>query len=164
MKLSKTELAYMAGFFDGGGCVGIYKSKRCYKGKQKESLVLQCYISQTNPSILERFRDAFGGSIRAETRHLKPNWRVSWTWHIASVKARSFLETIEPYLVLKYEEVELAIRFHLSQSKRSKMRSKFGGPIPFTDEERAIREAQMILLKSLKHKAYKVSDGNNREA
>lgn len=65
MKISETNLAYFAGFFDGEGSVGIAK----HKGKTTKrgfcfELIIQ--IGNSDEKVIHDFKDAFGGSICPE--------------------------------------------------------------------------------------------------
>ena len=88
-KSKKPNLSYLAGFFDGEGCIRINKTHGHY------ALIIQ--VSQCNRWVLELFKMHFGGSIH----HREQSRYPSSMWSISSWKASAFLEIIEPYLMLK---------------------------------------------------------------
>lgn len=57
-------------------------------------------------------KDRFCGTITFDERSKKiPNRQDSWRWEVNSRKALIFLLAIRPFLVVKAEEVDLAIEF-----------------------------------------------------
>ena len=136
--MGKTDLAYLAGFFDGEGNIyiqGLRPSRHCYN--------LSVRISQANRWILERYRMAFGGLIR-EIKPTSLTARGIWQWMIAGRQAMAFLKAIYPYLILKQGEAKIAIEFQSTRRKRG---------TSLTEEEWAIQEAQRLLVHNLKDKS-----------
>ena len=106
IKFSPAELSYMAGFFEGEGCVSAVKyASYPLKIGRKPTLVLMCRVGNTEKDALELFERRFGGKIRVW--HRNPKWKDIWIWNIYAKKALNFLETIEPYLKTKRKQ-ELA--------------------------------------------------------
>ena len=138
LKNYKLEMAYLAGLFDGEGCITIRRNSS--KGKQ---LALDCALGMTNQYVPNLFQFHFQGSV-SFCKGRKENHNNSWLWQISARKALAFLEEILPYLRLKRAEAELAIAFQ--------KRLKWQGGVPVTDAEWAYREAQKVLLHSLKTK------------
>lgn len=101
-------LAYMAGFFDGEGWIYIVKTKP-YKLRRMISNRYYLYvgIGNTNQEIIEWIKDRVGGNILSEVGKNGLMYR----WHLASIKAKDFLEKILPYLKIKKPQAILAIDF-----------------------------------------------------
>lgn len=133
--MRKTDIAYMAGFFDGEGCITLYKTRGIYS--------LHVDICQCNEHIIKWFQFCFGGTIhtRYENHH---KFKKQWRWHTSGGNAMGFLKTIIPYLVLKKAEAELAIKFQSRRANKIKFRR--------SDEEKALDEAARILMHNLKDK------------
>ena len=129
--MNKTDLAYIAGFFDGEGCICL--------GKDGKHIYLQVSASQTNEWIINWLRLSFGGGVSKKAR--KGRERQGWQWIVRGGKACMFLVEILPFLKLKRAEAELALQF---QGRR-----KGRGYRP-TDKERAVDEAQRIMMSNLK--------------
>lgn len=121
----------MAGFFDGEGCISISKSSHGYS--------LLCDVIQCNRWVLELFKMSFGGAIRLR-RQYTGNY-PTYAWHICAKNAQVFLETIKPFLVLKRAEAEVAIKFQ---------RRKGGVGCHISDGQKAVEEAEYLLLQNLK--------------
>ena len=132
--MKKTDLAYIAGFFDGEGCI--------YVGKYKCSYHLRVTASQANEWIINWLKFIFSGSVSKMT--CEEGRRQRWQWHALGKNASLFLVAVLPYLKLKRAEAELAIQF---QNARQ------GSGIRVTDGQRAIDEADRILMIALKDKS-----------
>lgn len=140
------ELAYMAGLFDGEGCVHI---ARIHTKKRNLTYQLVCKISMYSLPTLEIFKDSFGGSIRRELTDEKHNkYGLLHSWAIWGNSSISFLGQLMPYLRIKKAEANLAIEF---QSKKAIGASKgLWGNRSKTKEAIALEEQQYLLMRSLK--------------
>ena len=130
--MKKTDLAYVAGIFDGEGCVCL----RINKGRYYS---LDISVANTNEWLMQWLKFAFGGNfyaMQAKTRKAQ-NWKPCWRWTITGNKGSSFLKLILPYLRLKKPQAELAIKFQ--EARR-------GAGYLLTDEERALEEAQRVIM------------------
>ncbi len=138
----KLELAYLAGLFDGEGCICIRQNGQKKNGKRKQ-LCLDCGIGMNSEYIPQLFKFHFGGSI--SKRHPKKiTHSPCWYWQVSAQKALTFLEIISSHLRLKKAEAELAIEFqHRLKCRRGQLLS---------NDEIAYRQAQKILLSSLKRR------------
>lgn len=99
-----TKIAYIAGFFDGEGCVRIKQSNQ-----HGNSYYVIAHITNTNRAILKEVQELFGGTIRMQERG--PNKDV-YNWQITSAEAVDFLQTLAPFLKEKQTQATYAISFH----------------------------------------------------
>ena len=90
--LTPTERAYLAGFFDGEGCV--------------ESNGTTVGISNTFPDVLYRFQRAFGGHVGPKTDNRTSRSRAVWRWAISGADARHVLYVMIPSLTEKRAQAE----------------------------------------------------------
>jgi len=134
--MKRADIAYLAGFFDGEGSISIMRRA---KGKP---YWLRVQLGQANNWILKMVQFQFGGSLF----HHKPreNRREAWQWSASANIAKDFLKCILPYLKLKRGEAEIAIKFQEGKMPRHEA---------LTEGEKAVEEAQRILLSSLKDKS-----------
>lgn len=123
--------AYMAGFFDGEGYVGILKRTR--KGKYLEYFI-QISIGQKDGKVMDWVKENFGGNLYVIKRD------GSYYWTASNKVAYNVLKRIEPYLRYKKPQAEMAIRFFEDKPK--------GGTI--SPDEFARREDIYIKLKAQK--------------
>lgn len=148
--MKKTDLAYLAGLFDGEGCICIGKAKP-RGGRLHPSYHLECAVSMANEYLPTLYRLSFGGSVYFY-RDKHPNHQPAWQWHISAKKAKIFLEAILPYLTIKKGEAELAVKFQMAKKNGGSPKGQRGGSIK-TEEEWAVEEAQKLLLSEMKRKS-----------
>ncbi len=86
------HLAYVAGIFDGEGCVGF--------GRCRTAVFPRIFVSNTNRDLLEALRDQFGGDINPASNR-KAGWKQGWNWRLSWTAAVEFLDKISPYLRIK---------------------------------------------------------------
>ena len=112
--LKPTELAYLAGVFDGEGCV----------------LFDRINVDNTNPHLLIMYRDKWGGRIRV--KKTAGEHRTCFRWTAMGNSCRDALKAMMPYLVEKKEQAEINLivityppksemrRYHKQKLKESK--------------------------------------------
>ena len=104
--LSDTDIAYMAGIFDGEGWVGINTSKP--HGKHKSPRYsLYMGVANTYIPVLEMFAEEFGGHIKLASGKNKP----CYSWRTTSHKAAHVLKVLMPYLRIKKDQALVAIEY-----------------------------------------------------
>lgn len=95
---------YIAGFFDGEGCINITIS-----GKIKQT-TLRLMLVNTNVDFMKRVQRMYGGRISVRP-HKDKSWKdyciIVWTGN----EARRFIKIIEPHLILKRRQCQLALEF-----------------------------------------------------
>jgi hypothetical protein len=101
---SPTDLAYIAGFFDGEGSVQINLPEGT------SQYLLRCAISNTDRDPLVYIKDFFGGTVLGpfqRDEHHQPIYQ----WKADSVKAEVFLRAIAPFLQIKKERACVGLEF-----------------------------------------------------
>lgn len=111
--LTETEKAYLAGFFDGDGCVNI--AVRQGKNALNPSHYLQVIFSQCDQPFLERWCQKLGmGTTHKNARPANPAITATkelWHWRLYDRQAESILRMMLPYLDIKHGQAEIAIKF-----------------------------------------------------
>ncbi len=111
----RISVEYIAGFFDGEGCIGIYYSsagRRRKDGTKSAVYRLSVSLGQTDPAVIRHLKDQFGGTVSFYERSKKnPNRLDAWYWYITSKRAGDFLRAIEPYVIGKRQQLLLALEF-----------------------------------------------------
>jgi hypothetical protein len=117
MRLSKE---YMAGFFDGEGCISIFFATYSYPNKKtKGTTQLAVTIANTNLDILEFIAAQYGGAIHKAKPDRSGKRRQAYVWRLArAVDQLRFLTEIKEYIIVKHEAIENALRY-LSTVKHS---------------------------------------------
>jgi len=113
--LTEVQKAYIAGFVDGEGAIGInttgHLSKKGYK----------CYtvyfkITNTNKDVLNSIR-SWSGLWQVKPQNLSnspierfsKNCKPQWKWQLFSNEVRMFLPLLLPYLQIKKRVAELVL-------------------------------------------------------
>jgi len=112
-KVSKVDAAYIAGFFDGEGCVSISHRKKYRKNTPRTHLAIR--MSQAFPNILYHIQKILGVGRVHKSKHIGTlNYKSVYknTFSVYSIKNQlEFLQTILPYSKTKKEEIVVAIKF-----------------------------------------------------
>ena len=116
------SIEYLAGIFDGEGCIALNKLKP--KGYTRPGLQLKIDISMTHQKTVENFKDRWGGSYAEYSRSRGKDY---FRWNIHAKLALPFLEEIEPHLRIKNEQALIGIEFQRIRNARLASRK--------TDEE-----------------------------
>jgi hypothetical protein len=93
--MRRTEIAYLAGFFDGEGSVSM-----ALQGGKYLRIEVSC--SQNTATVLWMFVRGFRGNIYEGNR--------CYQWKIYGNEATKFLRSIIPYLIVKRLDAEEAVR------------------------------------------------------
>lgn len=130
--MDKSDLSYIAGFFDGEGSINMTVRRR--KNFAPE-YTLSVAIGQNDGATLDWIKENLGGRIYRIKRD------NSFFWTATNRQAENFLKVIIPYLRYKKPQAEVALSFYLSASSRRK---------PVGEEEIKRREGIRNELKRLK--------------
>lgn len=97
--LTSTDLAYLAGLFDGEGHAGVYRHKQTVKGRSYETLVGHITITMTDPEPVRFFALCFPGqyySKMCSPSRLK--YKPVYRWQCSSRQARGVAKMLLPYV------------------------------------------------------------------
>lgn len=138
-QLKETDRAYIAGLFDGEGCVCPYYSTQ----ESKKWVVQRITITNTNKQLLENIQKELGyGHLRRRTKQdgRRQCWSLEFT---ASKDVKAFIDCVMPYVRLK--------KLHLLLSQEMVNTTKWGRHIGYVlpQEVKDLRELCMRLLKEL---------------
>ena len=92
-------LAYLAGYFDGEGTVGMYPP----------DFTIRVAVGSTIRSSVDEFASVFGGSVVKMTRPSRPHIRQVYEWHAYGKVGQAALEAMLPFLRLKKEQAIVAL-------------------------------------------------------
>lgn len=147
------ELPYIAGLFDGEGCVRINRRVRYGKPgetrKSCEMYILYVQVSNLDPAVLYPLKERFGGSIHV-TKHKNPTQRDVLKWMASTWQALEFLKAIRPWLVVKADQVDIAIEFQEAKARHG----RGGFPPGYRERERR----QYAEITALKYQTYDPSN------
>ena len=104
--LDERQKAYLAGFFDGEGCIhGYFTHPRNGRRMGSTKVTVVC----GNLEVLMFGQKLFGGSINKRVFKEKPKWNDALTWHLGTKETSVFLRAVLPYLIVKRQEAEVAL-------------------------------------------------------
>ncbi len=134
--LQSTDYAYLAGLFDGEGCIYIYHTT-------KEYLALSVRLGVTQRFIAEYYQSVFGGSVHRHDYPGKDGYRrrVMWYWQAPSLIAERFLKAVYPYLLIKKPQAEVALKFQVAKAEKGRRFHR--------SEISAVEQAQKILISNM---------------
>jgi hypothetical protein len=115
--LTPEQSAYLAGLFDGEGCIIIYarKTYASLKGKTTPHHLL-ITLTNTHEGLMKWLHQTYGGYVWAYKRPnpATPNRSRSWKWSAMSNQAAFLLKAMLPYLIIKHEQALVALEFQTS--------------------------------------------------
>jgi hypothetical protein len=108
------DIAYIAGLFDGEGCVTCKKkpTKRPdRKGKIYNQWYIRCEISMTDKEVISWLHETLGFGWSAEKRYSKrpKNYKRQWRWCCGYRDALTFAKLIWPFAQVKLHKIEQII-------------------------------------------------------
>ena len=104
------HMAYIAGLFDGEGCVTCKRKPTKRKdrgGKIYNQWYIRCEIAMTNRAVIEWIHEVLGFGWCAEKRYNnKPKYKKQWRWCCGYRDALLFAKIIWPYTQVKLHQIE----------------------------------------------------------
>ena len=132
--------AYLAGLFDGEGCITVYEKKDTPTGKPRHGLNVQ--VRMANKPSIELFSKHYGTPVRdtpsRQSKHLL------YTWTKSGSGAEAFLRDIQPYSVAKREVIDLALQFISTVSLTGALGSKGVSPEVLNLRQHIRKEIQRL--------------------
>ena len=119
--MNDTDVAYIAGLFDGEGCVSYkqYMRKRSHNKKPYPTWQIRLEIAMTDKSILIWVNEMLGvgtvGEKRYKTKYTK-GWKKQWRWRCSHRDAFKVCCLLFPYAHVKLGEIQKIIQ-HYSDRK-----------------------------------------------
>jgi hypothetical protein len=116
MKLTNKDWNYLAGLFDGEGCVtvSIVKRKSDSRGGKAGSKImnLSLRIANNDPRVLLWLEKNFGGKVRQHSPA-----RVSWVWIVQGKKSVEAAKQLLKYSRMKKDQLENYIALQALQNR-----------------------------------------------
>jgi hypothetical protein len=139
--MNKSDWAYIAGLFDGEGCV----SAATYCKNSRQYIVACIHITNTHLPVLRKVRRLLGGRIRKKNGSGQNTRRQAWTWYVGYREAIPILYRLLPFLVIKRSEALLFIRLF----------SRGAGYNRFQPDNHARRVGLVQRIRALKKREWK---------
>lgn len=97
------DIAYVAGIVDGEGFIG-------FNQKDGKYLRVVLEVRMTNLELIKALHDQFGGSF-AVCKIRGTNNKQQYRWQVSSNVAVSFIQQIQPYMIVKREQIKTVLLF-----------------------------------------------------
>ena len=126
--IPETDRAYIAGLFDGEGCVSYkqYNRKRAHNKKAYPTWQIRLEIAMTDKSVLVWLNEVLGvgtvGEKRYKTKYTE-GWKKQWRWRCSHRDAFYVCCLIWPWTHVKLPEIQKIIQ-HYSERKLTIMNDK----------------------------------------
>jgi len=124
------EDKYLAGLFDGEGCVQIFKTTYLKKGKKRPYTfnVIRMELSMTDEETVKRFHEATGyGTVRLIHKNQepgsKPHYKDQWRWRSSHRQCFELAKRLIPYAYTKRKLLQKIID-HYTKGDHAKDGSK----------------------------------------
>lgn len=144
--LKDVELAYLAGFIDADGWIGITVRKRVWANREGTFTRVGFSIGQARREILEDLSSMIGGARvgqYAVTRGARGDARVFYELRLHAPTLRWLLPALIPFLRVKRRQAEIALEFIVDSRYQGKK---------LTPEQVARREALRAEIQALNRK------------
>lgn len=115
MLFTDEEKRYLAGFFDGEGCIVITKSRHKNPhpgpkhGHYNILYRLNVRLPNTNKATIEWLVDRIGGGMFQVIQ--RGNRKPAWMWFLDGWRAKPMLEMLQPVVFLKRRQCAMALQF-----------------------------------------------------
>jgi len=106
----KTQIAYMAGLFDGEGSVDYAKRWGTSATNKKRYLFrrIRCEMSMTDYEVIKWFHQTLGFG-RVWTKKVPEGLKPQWRWACGFHDSYKFAKQMLPYAIVKYEKLKQII-------------------------------------------------------
>ena len=133
-----SDIAYIAGLFDGEGCVTCKqkKTKRNDRGgKVYNQWYIRCEISMPDKAVIEWLQETLGFGWSAEKKYNnKPKYKKQWRWCCGYRDALTFAKLVWPYAQVKLHKIEQIIDHYEPRAQ------ELGDNVVDLETERQIRQ------------------------
>lgn len=103
--ITDIDAAWIAGFFDGEGCVSLSKCK------SENSYSPKISITNTRHDILEWIRQTTGVGQVVPLADSRPQNKKSWSYRLLREEVKPFLTRIVPFIKLKNPQIALMFEY-----------------------------------------------------
>jgi len=132
--------AYLAGFFDGEGWIKVSKSGQ-------SNPCLHVAVASTDPLPIGLFLAEFPEGKLYYRKSQKEHWAPQWQFELLGTNAQRFLEEMKPYIVLKHDQVKIALSIQAHYGRNMIMKAKTGQPKNSKNSDKYVSRYQNLAEK-----------------
>ena len=119
----REDTIYLAGLFDGEGCVQFhrrYRTKIGRKGKSYNCLTCTLDICMTDKPTIAHVKKITGvGNLSKRVKNKspssKPHWKDQWRWNCSHREAYKIAKCIAPFAVTKQENLLKIVNHYVNE-------------------------------------------------
>ena len=119
----REDAIYLAGLFDGEGCVQFhrrYRARRGRIGKRYYCLTCTLDISMTDKPTIAHVKKITGvGNLSKRVKNKspssKPHWKDQWRWNCSHREAYKIAKCIAPFAVTKQENLLKIVNHYVNE-------------------------------------------------
>ena len=138
------DLAWAAGIIDGEGSIFIMKQRRMDR-ERDTNYILRVSVESTDPYMAQELKKIFPfGALFSSSRDKRPNNSDTLKWQVNGRKALEVLKELSPFLRVKHEQANIAIRFQTDTKRHWKLMT----PLEYEQQEKyctMLKEAKQDL-------------------
>lgn len=138
------DLAWAAGIIDGEGSIFIMKQRRQDR-ERDTNYILRVSVESTDPYMAQELKKIFpDGDLFSSSRDKRPNNSNTLKWQVNGRNALIILKEVLPFLRVKHEQANIAIRFQTETKYHWKQMT----PIVYEQQEKyctMLKEAKQDL-------------------
>lgn len=143
--------AYLAGTIDADGCITVQRVKKLSKRCKRLSTyyIIKIALNETSPVVPTLLKETFGGQLYTHqpANQSHKRWYI---WQVTNQLAISAIRLLMPYLRLKKEQAEIAVKFGaVLEEQWLEIRSTQKPPYRITDEHNAVRHSFWAVVTKL---------------
>ena len=134
--MNTNDIAYIAGLFDGEGCVSYkqYNRQRKHNKKPYPTWQIRVEIAMTDKAVIEWLHETLGFGWSAEKKyHTKPKYKRQWRWCCGYRDALIFAKLLWPFAQVKLHKLEQIINHYEPKAQ------ELGDNVVDLETEREIR-------------------------
>ena len=117
--MDKENISYLAGLFDGEGCITYKKYLRGWSKKPKayNCWVIRMEVSMTDKPVIDYMYKVLGvGTVRPKTKKTPPTakteWKDQWRWSCCHKDSLKVCKLFEPYAIVKLDKIKKIINHY----------------------------------------------------
>ena len=154
LSLTETQKAYIAGFFDGEGCLSYYKMKS--KSSRMGWTFVGCaYMTNTHLETIIALKNMIGfGCMRKRNVYsYSGNRKETWNISFSPRQLKILLEAIYPYLITKKQQAKIMLEYF------STLKWGRGANNPLSKKEISYREELFVVFRRLNRRGVQNKSG-----
>lgn len=124
--MDKEKISYLAGLFDGEGCITYKKYVRKWSNKPRpyECWVIRLEVAMTDKPVIDYIHSVLNvGTVRPKMKRTPPTakvkWKDQWRWSCCFRDALKVCKLFKPYAKVKLDKINSIINHYDKKSRQT---------------------------------------------